>query len=98
MDEEYKTLERSRVLMFAGVTAAAPCSTPSVVRKLSRVLAASGENSTTKGRPLSGHLTTTALDAFTFPTKTPETYREELKQHFWRRQATKKVPVFLICA
>lgn len=85
--------------MFAGVTAAAPCSTPSVGRKLSRALAASAENSTTKGRPLSGRLTTTALDAFTFPTKTPETYREELKQqHFWRRQATKKVPVFLICA
>lgn len=81
--------------MFAGVTAAAPCSTPSVGRKLSRALAASGENSTTKGRPLSGHLTTTALDAFTSPTKTPETHRE---LHFWRRQATKKVPVFLICA
>lgn len=59
--------------VFAGVTAAAPCSTPSVVRKLSRALAVFAENSTTRGRPLSGHLTTTAPGAFSCPTRTPET-------------------------
>lgn len=61
------------LFVFAGVTAVAPCSTPSVDRKLSRALAVFAENSTTRGRPLSGHLTTTAPGAFSCPTRTPET-------------------------
>lgn len=57
-----------------GATAAAPYSTPSVDRKRSRVPAAFAENSTTRGRRPSGHLTTTAPGASTCPTRTPETH------------------------
>lgn len=67
------------MLIFAGVIAVVLCSTPSVDRKPSRVPAAFAENSTTTGHPLSGHLmTTTALGAFTCPTKIPEAHEDVL--------------------
>ncbi|XP_029968260.1 pleckstrin homology domain-containing family M member 3 isoform X2 [Salarias fasciatus] len=62
----------SRRTPRAGVTAVAPCSTPSVGRKLSRVLAASAESFTTRGRRPSGRPTTTAPGVSTCRTRTPE--------------------------
>lgn len=75
-----------------GATAAAPCSMPSVARKLSLVLAAFAESSTTRDRPPSGHLTTTALGASTCPTRTPDTQthmQEALDWHpVWLERTT----------
>lgn len=62
-------LPRDHLVPFAGAADAVLCSTPSVGRKLSRVLAACTESCTTRGRPPSGRPTTTA---FTCRTRTPE--------------------------
>lgn len=74
-----------RAGVSAGAADAALCSTPSVGRKLSRVLAASTESCTTRGRPPSGLPTTTA---FTCPTRTPEEGTNALKRSRQRRDAT----------
>lgn len=83
--------------VFVGVTAAVLFSTPSVDRKLSRVLAVFAENSTTRGHPPSGHLMTTAPAAFTCPSKTPETHKHGFSWGCCQAMTLDKVPVCLIC-
>lgn len=74
---------------FAGAVDAALCSTPSVGRRLSRVLAAFTENSTTRGRRPSGQLMTTA---FTCRTKTPEDTQTRCKRRRQVATLDKKCP------
>lgn len=78
-------LPRDHLMPFAGAADAVLCSTPSVGRKLSRVLAAFTESCTTRGRPPSGLPTTTA---FTCRTRTPEGCANALKWFGPRRDAT----------